>query len=807
MFVAAAVWLVALATVGPKAAMPQQAATGPAASAGSAPADYQPVVRQYCMTCHNERLKTAGLLLDEANFEDVVADAQVWEKVVRKLRLGAMPPQGMPRPDEATIKSLLASLEGTLDAAYQTQRNPGPSPVHRLNRAEYRNAIRELLDLDVDVEQLLPADDSSYGFDNISDVLRTSPLLVSRYLVAAEKISAVAVGDPDIAESTSIWPLPIDESQNRHVPGMPLGTIGGIKIHYNFPLDAEYDFKTDLWDSEFGGTRGLGGLEKSYQFEVTVDGELVYSAPIGGEEMDDMNYRSTATAIEVAEDRMSGRLPIKAGPHEVTFQLIPPSTMGLMQEHLQPAVRTSFDAQEIFGAPRLTSILISGPVNPTGSGDTPSRRKIFICHPTDSNDELACATRILSTIARRAYGRALTTVERDELLDFYQRARADRPFEGAIQAALPRIISGPEFLIRNHPAPTNVADGAVYQVTDAELASRLALFLWSSIPDDELLALATRGELRNPEVLEQQVRRMLADPRSDALVTNFAGQWLWLRNLPNVAPDMFRFPEFDDNLRQSFLRETELFFGSIVQEDRPVLDLLNADYTFVNGRLAKHYGIPNVYGPRFRRVRLTDENRRGLLGQGSFLTVTGVGTAPVDRGKWVLTQLLNDPPPPPPPAVPALEESESGVSHTVRQMLEVHRKNAPCSTCHRMMDPIGLALENFNAVGEWRATDRGEPIDASTTLYNGEKVTGPAELRKALLNPPEVFVGTLAEKMMTYALGRGVDYNDMPAIRTIVRDAARNDYRFSSLIFGIVESVPFQMRVKQTDAAQTASVR
>ena len=616
-----------------------------------------------------------------------------------------MPPQGMPRPDETTLKGFVASLENTLDASYRANLNPGRSPAHRLNRAEYRNAIRELLAIDVDVDQWLPADDTSYGFDNISDILRISPLLVSRYLTAAEKISAVAVGDPEIASETRTWKIPFDTSQDRHVPGLPLGTIGGIRFQYNFPLDAEYEFKTETWDSEFGGTRGLSGLEQPYTFEVTVDGEKVYSTTVGGTEFNDLNYRSTADAMKAAEERMSGRVAVKAGPHDVTFHIVPPSSKGITQEHLQPTIRSSPDAQETLGAPRLTSVLISGPVNPTGSGDTPSRRKIFTCRPASSRDELSCATTILSTIARRAYGRALTAVERDELLDFYRRARADRPFEGAIQAALPRILSGPEFLIRNHAAPARVAAGAVYPITDAELASRLALFLWSSIPDDELLDLATQGKLRNPGVLEQQVRRMLADKRSDALVKNFAGQWLWLRNLPNVSPDLYGFPDFDDNLRKSFVTETELFFGSIVRDDRSALTLLNADYTFVNERLARHYGIPNVYGPRFRRVTLTDENRRGLLGQGSILTVTGVGVAPVQRGKWVLSQLLNSPPPPPPPDVPALEQSASATAHSVRQMLEVHRNNAVCATCHRMMDPIGLALENFDAVGKWRTTD------------------------------------------------------------------------------------------------------
>jgi len=803
---AVAVWLVAVATAGPNAAAPAPQAPGASTlGAGSAPAAFQPVIKQYCMTCHNERLKTADLLLDNANFENVPADAELWEKVIRKLRMGAMPPQGTPRPDDATLKAFVSSLEGTLDASYQARVDPGRSPIHRLNRAEYRNAITELLDIDVDVEQLLPADDSGYGFDNISDILKISPLLVSRYLAAAEKISAVAVGDPEIPAETRMWLIPGDESQDHHVPGMPLGTIGGIKAHYNFPLDAEYEFKATLWDSEFGGPRGLSGLDEPYRYEITIDGKTVHSVAVGGREFNDLNYRSVASAAKAAEDRMRTRVHVMAGPHDVTFHLVPPTTMGVTQEHLQPTIRSSMDSQETFGALRLNSVVLSGPADPTGPGDTPSRRRIFTCRPAEPRDEGGCATTILAGLARRAYGRALTTAERDELLGFYRRARTARLFEGAVQAALPRILSGPEFLIRNHAAPVNVVDGGTYQITDAELASRLALFLWSSIPDDDLLNAVSQGKLRSPAVLEQQVRRMLRDPRAEALVKNFAGQWLWLRNLSGVTPDLYGYPDFDDNLRQSFLRETELFFGSVMREDRPVLNLLDADYTFVNERLAKHYGIPNVYGPRFRRVTLMDENRRGLFGQGSLLTVTGVGTAPVQRGKWVLSQLFNSPPPPPPPNVPALEQSESATAHSVRQMLEVHRKNVPCSNCHRLMDPIGLALENFDAIGAWRTSDHGEPIDVSTVLFNGEKIEGPVGLRNALLKHPEIFVGSLTEKLMTYGLGRGVEAHDMPAVRAVVREAAKSDYRFSSLIFGIIKSVPFQMRVKGTQPLQTAT--
>jgi mono/diheme cytochrome c family protein len=806
--VAVAVWLGALATVGTNAA--------PQAAPPQAPTEYQATVKQYCVTCHNERLKTGDLVLDKVNLDNVAADAQVWEKVIRKLRLGAMPPQGMPRPDEATLKAFVASLDNTLDASYRAHVNPGRSPVHRLNRAEYRNAIRELLAIDVDVDQWLPADDTSYGFDNISDILRISPLLVSRYLTAAEKISAVAAGDPDIVAETRIWKIPFDTSQDRHVPGMPLGTIGGIRFHYNFPLDAEYEFKTETWDSEFGGTRGLSGLEQPYTFEVTVDGEKVYSATVGGTEFNDLNYRSTADAMKAAEERMAGRVRVKAGPHDVTFQIVPPSSKGITQEHLQPTIRSSPDAQETLGAPRLTSVLISGPVNPTGPGDTPSRRKIFTCRPTASRDELACATTILSTIARRAYGRSITAVERDELLDFYRRARADRPFEGAIQAALPRILSGPEFLIRNHAAPARVAAGAVYQITDAELASRLALFLWSSIPDDELIDVAAQGKLKDPVVLEQQVRRMLKDPRSDALVNNFTGQWLSVRSLKTSEPVVNLFPDFDDNLRNAFQREVELFFGSVVQEDRSAIDLLTADYTFVNERLAKHYGIPNIYGPRFRRVALTPDldMRRGLLGKGALLTVTSQAarTSPVIRGKWFLTTFLGVSPPDPPPNVPAIKEKPADSTGnlkapTMRQTLEAHHANPTCATCHKTFEPMGFALENFDAVGGWRTLDEGQPIDATGVVPDGTKLSGVATLRDLTVRYQDQFVRVIAEKLVTYALGRGVEYQDMPLVRSIVRDSAASKYRFSSLIFGIVKSQAFQMNMKTGESSQLRAAR
>ncbi|HZA37279.1 MAG TPA: DUF1592 domain-containing protein, partial [Vicinamibacterales bacterium] len=624
-----ACWLTILVHAQGAQSRPGQRSVSRAASAP--PNAHATLVEKYCVTCHNERAKTGGLVLDPATLHDVPGNSAVWEKVIHKLRLGAMPPQGRPRPDEDTSLAFVRSLEETLDARYASRPHPGRSPVHRLNRAEYGNAIRELLDLNVDVSALLPADSASHGFDNVSDTLKVSPLLLSRYLAAAEKVSAVAIGDPDIGAEALMFNVPKEASQDQYAEGMPLGTQGGMVVDHNFPLDAEYSFRAELWATYAGGARGLEGHDRPYHFVITIDGEEVLRAPLGGKQGNDLGYRTAGGAIKDASDRMQARVRVAAGPHRVGFGFLKTTVAGT-QENISPAVRASIGVFEPYGAPKLQHVFIGGPFNATGPGDTPSRRRIFVCRPSSSPrenapssvDEERCARRIVETLGRRAFSRALTDVEIDDLLELYRAGRKGGTFDKGIQAALPRILAGPEFIYRAHPQPPGVRPGESYRISDAELASRLALFLWSSIPDEELLDHATAGRLRRPRVLEQQVRRMLADPRSTALVENFAGQWLYLRNLERTAPDVIDFSEWDDNLRQAFARETEMFFASIVQEDRSVLDLLTADYTFVNERLAKHYGIPSIYGPRFRRVTVSDENRRGLLGHGSILTVTSV---------------------------------------------------------------------------------------------------------------------------------------------------------------------------------------
>jgi hypothetical protein len=769
------------------------------------------LIDRYCVGCHNDAELTGELSFEHLKDDPLEANQDVWEAVIRKLRLGAMPPLGEPRPTGDEARALVRYLESGLDAFFAAKPNPGRSPIHRLNRAEYGNAIRDLLDLKVDVSSLLPPDSASYGFDNNSDTLKVSPLLLSRYLAAAEKISAVAVGDPEVGEEALMFLVPNGASQDQYIDGMPLGTQGGTVVDYNFPLDAEYLFKGELWATYAGGARGLEGHELPYHFVITIDGREILRTPIGGKQGNDLGYRTAGGAIKDARDRMQARAAVTAGPHRVGYGFVKtPGGSTRTQENISPSVRASTGVFEPYGAPKLQYVFIGGPFDPTAPGDTPSRRRIFVCQPSQAAEETTCAEEILAGLARRAFSRDPSEDEMVELMAFFQEGRRVGGFEKGIQAALPRILAGPEFIYRVHPAPPDVPQGAPYPVTDGELAMRLALFLWSSIPDAELFAVAGSGDLRKPPILREQVERMLRDERSHAFVENFAGQWLYLRNLERAMPDVVDFNEWDDNLRQAFRRETELFFDSIVRENRSVLDLLTADYTFVNERLARHYGIPDVYGPSFRRVKLEDDNRRGLLGQGSILTVTSVSnrTSPVNRGKWVLAQLLNSPPPPPPPGVdtnlPMHEEGSAPTS--MRSILEIHRQNPQCAGCHSLMDPIGLALENFDGIGKWRATDNGAAIDASTTLFNGDRVTGPTGLRAALLARPEVFVDTVVRQLMTYALGRGVGPTDDPVVRRIVREAESDDYRFASLVLGIVQSVPFQMRVSAPpDSAGTVA--
>jgi cytochrome c5 len=810
----AVAWLASAGGAVPRAANQQDPPSAAGAISSSSAA--RSILDKYCVTCHNQRLKTAGLTLDTMDLGRVPESGELWEKVLRKLRVGAMPPLGAPRPDAATYETLVSWLETTIDRAAAVKPNPGRALLHRLNRAEYANAIRDLLALDVDATSLLPADDSSSGFDNNADVLGVSPALLEHYLSAARKISAVAVGDPGIGAGTETYRVRGDTSQSEHIDGLPLGTRGGMVVRHTFPLDGEYVIKVQLLETTLAAVRGL---EYANDVEVLLDGERVHSATVGG----DADFAGSAVnateVVQSVERRLTTRLVVKAGPRVLaaTFR---GKTAAEGGNRMQQFLRTTIDTTDHTGLPHVESVTIVGPFNVTGPGDTPSRRRIFICRPPSpasaeatagkpasakasayakaSADELPCATKIITTLARRAYRRPVTNQEVARLVEFYQAGRREGSFDSGIERALRAVLASSKFVFRLERDPANVAPGTPYRLSDLELASRLSFFLWSSIPDDELIDVASRGQLKTPAVLEQQVHRMLADPRSRTLVTNFAGQWLQLRNLRTSIPDQNYFPDFDDNLREAFQREIELLFESIVREDRNVLDLLTADYTFVNERLAGHYKIPNIYGSHFRRVTLTDDARKGLLGKGAILVVTSHPdrTSPVVRGKWILENLLGTPPSPPPAAVPALEEvNATRKPRTVREQMEAHRANPACASCHKVIDPLGFALENFDAVGGWRTRDAGAAIDASGQLMDGTRVDDVVTLRQALLKRPEVFVGTLTEKLLTYAVGRGLAYYDGPPVRGIVRQAAASNYRFSSLILEIVRSTPFQMRL------------
>jgi mono/diheme cytochrome c family protein len=757
-------------------------------------ATHQAVLKQYCIGCHNDQLKSAGLALSAVDVQDVSKNLEVWEKVVRKLRARAMPPSGRPRPDEGTYNAFVSYLETSLDREMAARPNPGRiDTARRLNRTEYQNAIRDLLGLEVDVASLLPGDDSSHGFDNIT-VGELSPTLMERYLSAAQKISRLAVGTPVRSPGSITIVLPADLTQEDHLNGLPVGTRGGTVVQQTFPLDGEYELQIRLSRDR---NERIEGLTEPHDMEFTLDGErvkLLRVEPVRGNAQDSYNKG------EEAQGAFTVRFSAKAGPHAIGVGFLRRSST-LLETERQP-YQAHFNAdRHPRTQPSVYSLALTGPFNASGPGDTPSRRRIFVCRPSKPSEEASCARTILSTLARRAYRRPVTDTDLQAPLSFYKDRRAEDGFEAGIETALRSILVAPEFLFRIEAEPTNVASNTPYRISDLELASRVSFFLWSSIPDDELLDLATRGKLKDPAVLEQQVRRMLADTRSSMLVSNFGGQWLHLRNLASFAPDPRTFPDFDDNLRQAFRRETELFFQSIVNEDRSVLDLLKADYTFVNERLAKHYGIPNVYGSRFRRITFdTDSPRGGLLGQGSILAVSSYATrtSPVLRGKWILDNILGTPPPPPPPNVPPLKtDNPEGKILTMRDRMAAHRANPACASCHQIMDPVGFSLENYDAIGRWRTDETGTPIDASGNLPDGVKFEGASGLRKALLSRPELFVTTMTEKLLTYGLGRGLEFYDAAAVRKIVRDAHSKDDRFSSLILGIVNSTPFQMRRSQ----------
>jgi hypothetical protein len=762
----------------------------PAATLAVSSATPRTTLKQYCLTCHNDQTKTAGLTLAPLDVDRIGEHAATWEKVVRKLRVRMMPPPGSPRPDEATYDALVMHLETALDRAAAAAPNPGRTETfRRLNRSEYQNAIRDLLGIDVDVSSLLPKDDASYGFDNVG-VGELSPTLLERYLAAAQKVSRLAVGSPLPAPATHTVLLPPDLTQEDHVDGLPLGTRGGTSVRYVFPLDGTYEFQIRLSRDR---NENVEGLYEAHQMELTLDGQRLDLFTVVPNRYKVGDYYSD----EAVDRDLKVRATVAAGPHDVaaTFQR---KSFALLETVRQPYPAHFNMDRHPRVQPAVRSVSITGPFDTRGVGDTPSRRRIFVCRPASATDEPACAKTILSTLARRAYRRPVIDADLDVPLALYRDVRTTDGFEAGVEMGLRAILASTEFLFRIERDPLNLAPNTAYRVSDVELASRLSFFLWSSLPDEPLLASALDGTLRRPEVLDRQIRRMLADPRAAALVANFAGQWLYLRNLDAVSPDPRTFPEFDDNLRQAFRRETELLFESIVKEDRNVLDLLRAPYTFVDERLARHYGIPNVYGSRFRRVPLGEDSvRAGLLGHGSVLTVTSYAnrTSPVLRGKWVLENILGTPPPPPPANVPPLSAPPVGKALSMRDRMAQHRSNPACSGCHQLMDPAGLSMENFDAIGRWRTrTEAGTPVDASGGLPGGTSFEGVAGLRKAILSRPELLVTTVTEKLLTYALGRGLDYYDAPAVRAIARSARDQDYRFSSIVLGVVQSAPFQMR-------------
>jgi mono/diheme cytochrome c family protein len=775
-------------------------AAGPRAqqpAAGLSSAEARATVDKYCVTCHNDRLKTAGLSLATVDLQNPEANAPTLERIVERLRASTMPPVGLPRPDRATYDQLREWLQTELDRSAVAHPNAGRTEgMHRLNRFEYQDVIRDLLAIEgLDIEKILPTDDASYGFDNIAGVLAISPTHVQRYLNAARKISRLAVGDVSTAPNGESQIVPLDLSQDNRLESLPFGTRGGLSIRRYFPVDGEYLIK-------FQTVTGFGASAKEANYvEVSVDGARAFYEKVE-------QKQGGLIGVGSEEDMSTAydlRLPIKAGARTIAVTFLQ-TTLAEPDEMLQPYLRppsySTFRTSRIGGysGPYVSQFSYAGPLNATGSGDSPSRKRIFICSPSAASEETACARRILAALARRAYRRPVSDAEVDGLLEFYTEGRSSGGFDKGIRVGLEQILSSPDFLFRIVRESSNVKPDTPYAISDLELASRLSFFLWSSIPDDELLDVAAAGRLHQPAVLDRQVRRMLKDPKASALVESFAAQWLRLRSLKTALPDTRIFPNFDENLRLAFRRETELFVESIFREDRSVLDLIGANYTFVNERLARHYGIPNVYGSQFRRVTVTDGTRGGLLGQGSILLATAQPnrTSPVSRGKWILESLLAAPPPAPPANVPSLDQTP--LTGTLRQRMEQHRKNPVCASCHRIMDPLGFALENFDAVGAWRSHDNAMPVDAQGSMPDGTKFDGVTGLRQALLARPEIFTNAFVEKLMTYALGRGIEWYDAPAIRGIVRDAGKSNYQFSSIVLGIVNSVPFRMRQAEANA-------
>jgi hypothetical protein len=756
------------------------------------------LIDKYCVSCHNQTARTAGLMLDKMDLGRGPQDAEVWEKAIRKLRGGMMPPQGMPRPSQDAVESLATWLEESIDRAAKSNRNPGSIAVHRLNRTEYGNAIRELLGIEINPAGLLPSDDDSDGFDNMASVLKVSPSFLEQYLTAADQVSALAVGDPSTSPQSTFYRPPNTLSQLIHIEGLPLGTRGGFAVTHNFPLDGEYQFNIAFHRNAIY----IEGLEFEHQVIMTLDGAPVFAGSLGGEQDNSAQDHGLAAATEKIMARFRNiRLKVNAGPHTIAVAFLE-RDFAESDEKLQPFNREIDNSQlkssaNAVGIPTLQRLDVIGPFKPAGPGDTPSRRRIFTCRPRTEAEEVPCARKILSGLERKAFRRPVTDADLETSLSFYQRGRNNGNFESGIQNALTYVLASPNFLYRAESDPANSVPGNIHPITDMELASRLSFFLWSAPPDEELLDVAERGKLKDPATLRRQTLRMLADRKAEALNKNFASQWWTVRQLDGIDPDVDEFPNFDANLKAAMVREAELFFGSIVREDRSVLDLLTADYTFVNERLALHYGIPNIRGDQFRRVTLADPRRWGLLGKGSVLMATSYAnrTSPVLRGKWILENILGTPPASPPPDVPALKENVAGVkAQSVRQLLEQHRANPTCATCHRVMDPLGFSLENFDAVGAYRTSDHGNAVDAAGQLADGTKVNGPVALREAMMKHPRQFVGTLTERLLSYGLGRTLAYYDMPTVRGIVRQAAPDNYRFSSIVLAMVQSIPFEFR-------------
>jgi hypothetical protein len=762
------------------------------------------VVSDYCLVCHNEDGKAGGLTLEAFDVAHPESKPDVAEKMIRKLRAGMMPPSYAMRPDPASLEALAASLEARVDLMAAANPNPGRRPFQRLNRAEYARAIRELLAIEVDADAFLPPDTVSHSFDNIADAQTMSATLMEGYLRAASQVSRWAVGDKDAGPSEATYRVSRIASQMRRAEGAPFGTRGGISVVHNFPADGEYIFKIQLHGSPTGQL--FGAPAKGEQIEVSLNGERVALLDV-----DPLLDESDPKGMNME----TPPIVVKAGPQRVSAAFIQ-RFVGPVDDLIAPIEHTLADTQigtdpGVTALPHLRVFSISGPHKVMGISENVSRRKIFTCRPTSAAAELPCAEEIVTRLASQAYRRPVDGLDLEGLMSFYQAGRREGDFESGIRTALQAILASPYFVFRLEQTPRSAGAGQPFRIGDLELGSRLSFFLWAAPPDPELVELANQGALRDPAALERQVQRMLADPRSEALATRFAAQWLRLQDLEKIHPDALLYPQYDHTLAEAMKRETELFFENLIHEDRSVLELLTADYTFVNERLAKHYKIPNVSGDRFRRVQLEDVNRRGLLGQGSILTLTSVAdrTSPVMRGKWVLEVLLGSPPPPPPPNVPALEETKAAEGTrllSVRERMEEHRANPACTSCHQVIDPIGLALENFDVTGAWRIKDSGAPVDATGELYDGTKLDGPAALRQALLNLSEAFVRSFTESLMTYALGRRLEYYDMPTVRAISREAARNDYRISSFIKGVVKSAAFQM-TNAVEATTTPEVQ